>query len=255
MRFASLGSGSRGNALVVEAGKTRVLLDCGLGVTEVVTRLARRGLEATELDGIVVTHEHADHVGGVAGLARRYEIPVYLTYGTLAGLNGDRGGLGRTTMIDSHMPFAIGDIQLCPFPVPHDAHEPVQFVFSDGNVRLGVLTDTGSSTPHIECMLSGLDGLVLECNHDLAMLEKGSYPPMLKRRIAGRFGHLDNDSAAELLCRIDCGRLQHFIAAHLSQQNNTPELVRSGMAGALGCTPDWIIVADQQNGFDWCVMR
>jgi len=252
MRFASLGSGSRGNALVVEAGKTRVLLDCGLSVTEVATRLARRGLEVTDVDAIVVTHEHADHIGGVAGLARRYEIPVYLTYGTLAALDGDRGALGPTTIIDSHMPFAIGDVQLCPFPVPHDAHEPVQFVFSDGNVRLGVLTDTGSSTPHIERMLSGLDALMLECNHDLAMLARGSYPAVLKQRIAGRFGHLDNDSAAELLGHVDCSRLQHFIAAHLSQQNNTPELVRSKTASALGCAPDGIIVADQQNGFEWC---
>jgi len=254
MRFVSLGSGSRGNALIVEVGKTRLLLDCGFGVTEVTTRLARRGLEADDLDAIVVTHEHADHVDGVTALARKYDIPVYLTYGTLTSLDGDREATAPITVIDSDTPFAIGDIELRPFPVPHDAHEPVQFVFSDGEVRLGVLTDTGSSTPHIERILSGLDALMLECNHDLDMLAGGNYPARLKQRIAGRFGHLDNGSAARLLGNIDCSRLRYFIAAHLSQQNNTPELARTAIAGALNCTPDWIIVADQQSGFEWCVL-
>lgn len=251
MRFASLGSGSQGNALVVEAGSTRVLLDCGLGLNEVKARLARSGIEAGELDAIVVTHEHDDHVGGVARLARKFEIPVYMTQGTLTALNGARGGISRITVIDSHTPFAIGDIEVRPYPVPHDAREPAQFVFGDGKSSLGVLTDTGSSTPHIESMLSGLDALVLECNHDPGMLANGSYPPHLRQRIAGRFGHLDNASAAALLGRLDCSRLKHVIAAHLSQQNNTPALARQALAGALGCEADWIGVADQRSGFDW----
>ena len=255
MRFASLGSGSQGNALVVEAGSTRLLLDCGFGIRDTEARLARLGLKADDLDAIIVTHEHDDHVGGVARLARKYELPVYLTHGTLTALDGARSRIAQITLIDSHTPFAIGDIEVRPYPVPHDAREPAQFVFSDGGASLGMLTDTGSSTPHIESMLSGLDALVLECNHDLDLLAKGSYPPYLKQRISGRLGHLDNETAARLLASLDCSRLQHLIAAHLSQQNNTPELARAAMAQALGCEPEWIAVADQQDGFDWRELR
>jgi len=251
MRFASLGSGSQGNALVVEAGRTRLLLDCGFGLGESAARLARLGLEPRDLNAIVVTHEHDDHIGGVARLARKYELPVYLTYGTLTALDGERAAVAEITLIDSHTPFAVGDIEVRPYPVPHDAREPAQFVFGDGNATLGVLTDAGASTPHIATMLSGLTALVLECNHDSAMLANGSYPPSLKRRIASRFGHLANDVAAQLLAGLDCSRLQHLIAAHLSQQNNTPELARAAMAGAIGCAPEWVCIATQDEGFAW----
>ena len=251
MRFASLGSGSQGNGLVVEAGGTRLLLDCGFGLRDTEARLARHGLGADDLDAIIVTHEHDDHVGGVSRLARKHEIPVYLTYGTLMALDGAHSGIAQITIIDSHTPFAIGDIEVRPYPVPHDAREPAQFVFSDGKVRLGVLTDTGSSTPHIESVLSGLEALVLEYNHDRDLLAQGNYPPSLKQRIGGRFGHLDNGTAAQLLASLDCSRLQHLIAAHLSQQNNTPELARMAAAQALNCAPEWIGVADQQSGFGW----
>ena len=251
MRFASLGSGSQGNALIVEAGSTRLMLDCGFGIGECVSRLERLGLEPADLDAILVTHEHDDHIGGVARFTRKHELPVFLTYGTLTALNGERGAPAEITIIDSHTPFAIGDIEVRPFPVPHDAREPAQFVFSDGAATLGVLTDVGSSTPHITSMLSGLSALVLECNHDADLLANGAYPPSLKRRIASRFGHLANDAAAQLLAGLDCSRLQHLIAAHLSQQNNTPDLARTAMADAVGCTPDWIGVATQEDGFSW----
>lgn len=251
MRFASLGSGSQGNALIVEAGSTRLMLDCGFGIGECVSRLERLGLEPADLDAILVTHEHDDHIGGVARFARKHELPVFLTYGTLTALNGERGAPAEITIIDSHTPFAIGDIEVRPFPVPHDAREPAQFVFSDGAATLGVLTDVGSSTPHITSMLSGLNALVLECNHDADLLANGAYPPSLKRRIASRYGHLANDAAAQLLAGLDCSRLQHLIAAHLSQQNNTPDLARAAMADAVGCTPDWIGVATQEDGFSW----
>ena len=251
MRFASLGSGSQGNALVVEAGRTRLMLDCGFGITEAAARLGRLGLEPGDLDAILVTHEHDDHIGGVARLARKYELPVYLTYGTLTALDSERAAVAEITIIDSHTPFAIGDIEVRPYPVPHDAREPAQFVFSDGSATLGVLTDVGAATPHIATMLSGLSALMLECNHDSGMLASGNYPPSLKRRIASRFGHLANDTAAQLLAGLDCSRLQHLIAAHLSQQNNTPALARAAMADAIGCAPDWVGVATQEDGFAW----
>jgi phosphoribosyl 1,2-cyclic phosphodiesterase len=141
------------------------------------------------------------------------------------GLWPDRAN-ERTTIIDSHEPFSVGDLGIQPFPVPHDAREPVQFVLSDGAARLGVLTDAGHVTSHMVAMLDGCDALVLECNHDAAMLAKGSYPPVLKRRMGGPWGHLDNAAAASLLAQLDMSRLRHVVAAHLSEQNNSPMLAR-----------------------------
>lgn len=250
MRFASLGSGSEGNALIVEAGATRVMLDCGFSTSETIRRLERLGLEPTALDAILVTHEHDDHVGGVARFARKFGIPVYLSHGTAAALS-ERSAIAGTVIIDSHTPFAIGDIEVLPYPVPHDAREPTQFVFSDGAARLGVLTDAGSSTSHIEAMLSGLGALVIECNHDRDMLMGSTYPERLKQRISGRFGHLDNAQAAQIVANIDRRSLQHVIAAHLSQKNNHPELARAALAGVLDCAPEWVAVATQADGFDW----
>lgn len=249
MRFASLGSGSEGNGLVVEAGGTRVLMDCGFGLAESVTRLARLGLAPDDLAGIVVTHEHGDHIGGVGRLARKYRLPVWLTAGTLA-MAQDLDGVA-VQVIDSHAAFAVDGLEIQPYPVPHDAREPVQYVFGDGNRRLGVLTDTGCSTPHIEAMLAGVDALVLECNHDAAMLENGPYPPMLKRRVGGRFGHLENGQSAALLAKLRHDRLRCVIAAHVSQKNNTDALARRALAGALDCADDDVHVACQRAGFDW----
>jgi phosphoribosyl 1,2-cyclic phosphodiesterase len=251
MRFASLGSGSSGNALLVESGKTRLLIDCGFGLAETGARLARLGVAATELDAILVTHEHDDHGGGVARLARRHEIPVYLTHGTHSALGRQAAAIPHVVLIHGEESFAIGDVEVRPYTVPHDAREPVQFVLADGVAALGVLTDVGEATPHIARMLSGLEALVLECNHDRELLANGPYPARLKQRVGGRHGHLDNGAAAALLESLDCSRLRHLVAAHLSQQNNTPELARSALAGALGCEPDWIGVATQDEGFGW----
>jgi phosphoribosyl 1,2-cyclic phosphodiesterase len=159
MRFASLGSGSEGNGLVVEAGSTRVLMDCGFGLADSTARLARLKLDVSDLAGIVVTHEHGDHIGGVGRLARKHKLPVWLTAGTLSMAQDLDGVMVR--VIDSHAAFAVDGLEIQPYPVPHDAREPVQFVFGDGNRKLGVLTDVGCSTPHIEAMLAGLDALVL----------------------------------------------------------------------------------------------
>jgi phosphoribosyl 1,2-cyclic phosphodiesterase len=250
IRFASLGSGSEGNALLVESGRSRLLLDCGFSVAETVRRLERLDIAPESLDGILVTHEHDDHVGGVPRFARRFGTTVYLSHGTCMAV-ADKEQFADMVIIDSHTRFAVGDIEVMPYPVPHDAREPTQFVFGDGAARLGVLTDAGASTPHIEMMLSGLDALVIECNHDRELLRNSAYPERLKARIAGRYGHLDNGQAAQIVSSIDRQSLQHVIAAHLSQKNNRPELAVSALAGALGCTEDWVTVATQADGFDW----
>ena len=251
MRFASLGSGSSGNALLIESGGTRILLDCGFGVEVVSERLGRAGCDPADLDAILVTHEHSDHAGGVASLSDRFEVPVYLTRGTLSALGAEGRDIPRRVFIDPYTSFAIGAINVRPFTVPHDAREPVQFVLSDGAVRLGVLTDAGVPTPHIVEALSGVDALVMECNYDPAMLVAGPYPRWLKERIGGRLGHLANSASAEIMRAMDCSSLKHVIAAHLSKHNNTPELARAALAGALGCAAEWIGVATQEDGFAW----
>ena len=250
IRFASLGSGSAGNALLVEAGATRVLLDCGFGLRETSARLARLGRTPDELSAIVVTHEHGDHLGGVFRLARRHALPVWLTHGTWAACGEDDVGLDLR-IVDSHRAFGLGALELQPFPVPHDAREPVQYVFAAGGRRLGVLTDIGEVTPHVRAMLDACDALVLECNHDAGMLARSAYPASLKRRIAGRYGHLENSAAAGLLAQIDCSRLQHLVAAHLSERNNSPQLALAALAPVLGRDPAWIDVASPEAGFGW----
>lgn len=251
MRFASLGSGSEGNALVVQVGETCILMDCGFSLTDTVARLARLDLVAEGLSGIVVTHEHGDHIAGVARLARKHSIPVWLTHGTRQMHGQVFDDLHGLTEISPYHSFSIGELQIQPYAVPHDAAEPVQYVFSDGAKRLGVLTDTGCATPHIEAMLNGCDALVLECNHDAAMLANGDYPYTLKQRVGGRFGHLNNAEAAALLSSLDNRRLQHIVAAHLSRKNNTRELAVGALSAALNCSAEWINVATQQEGLGW----
>ncbi|HYN53171.1 MAG TPA: MBL fold metallo-hydrolase [Methylotenera sp.] len=253
MRFASLGSGSAGNALIVEVNRTRLMLDCGFSVKEATLRLARLNLAPTDLTGIVITHEHDDHAGGAFKFAAKYNLPVWLTYGTLKMVERympNQHDL-QLNVINSHQEFTINDIQVLPYPVPHDAREPVQYVFSDGNRTLGVLTDVGRITPHIEEKLSGCNALVLECNHDASMLQSGPYSWSLKQRVGGDLGHLENLETANLLAKLDNTKLQHILAAHLSAKNNTPLLAKAALSSVLGCEIDWVGIADQLLGFDW----
>ncbi len=249
MKFASLGSGSKGNAMLVWHQQTCVMVDCGFSARETEQRLARLAISAESLSGILLTHEHGDHIRGAGALARKYGLPVWATRGTAAHLS--LGKLPDSRCIDVHQNFAIEALEVQPFPVPHDASEPCQYVFSDGQARLGILTDTGSITNHICEQLSGCDALVLECNHDSEMLAEGPYPASLKQRVGGRLGHLSNTQAAGLLAEIDTGSLQHLVAAHLSEQNNSRQAVRQALSEVLGCESDWISIADQETGFDW----
>ena len=253
MRFASLGSGSAGNCLVVEQANTRVLLDCGFSTNEVLKRLQKLALVPQQITGILVTHEHDDHAKGAFKFAAKYNIPVWLTHGTFKMCQRylPENAKLSINIIDSHNHFEIQALNITPYPVPHDAREPTQFTFSDGQYKLGVLTDAGSTTPYIEQMLSACDALVLECNHDLTMLENGPYAWPLKKRVGSRLGHLDNQTAAALLARLDSSKLKHIIAAHLSAKNNTQQLAKQALSQALNCEHNWVGVAEQAEGFAW----
>lgn len=255
MRFCSLGSGSTGNATLVEAddlgGATRLLIDCGFTLKELGLRLARCGVEAQSITAVFVTHEHGDHVGCALALARRYGIPLWMSRGTWRAIGSPDIGHDLLRYARDGETLAIGALEIAPYTVPHDAAEPLQLSCSDGARRLGVLTDAGCITPHLTAALQRCDALLLECNHDRAMLAASSYPASLKRRVGGTLGHLANDSAAELLraCRHD--RLRHVVAAHLSLQNNRAELAAAALATVLGGRPDDIVVADARAGFGW----
>lgn len=253
MRFASLGSGSEGNALLVQAGPTTVLVDCGFGLRKTVERCAALGVDAADIAAIVVTHEHSDHVGGVPRVARRFDIPVWLTFGTLAATESRWQGC-TLRGFDSHDPFVVDELEVRPFPVPHDAREPAQMVLSDGVHTLGVLTDVGETTPVIEASLARCDALFLEANHCEDLLAGSRYPPSLKARIAGRYGHLSNRVAAAMLGRLAHGGLRHVVAAHLSRENNRPELARAAFATALGGAATDVLVATQDEGLGWVTL-
>jgi len=248
-----LGSGSAGNATVISAGATHLLIDCGFPARETARRLERLGLSPDQLAGVLVTHEHGDHLGGVGPFARRYRLPVWLTTGTLSVWNNPAPDI---RIVNPHgASFTIGELEIQPYPVPHDAREPSQFVFSSSGRRLGLLSDAGCITPHMRSVLDGCDALLLECNHDVEALENGPYPYALKRRVGGDRGHLSNAQAASLLATIDCSRLRHLALIHLSETNNAPALALAAVTRALGgdldCMPDWLSCADQTEGLGW----
>ena len=254
IRFKSLGSGSSGNATVVQArgaaGLTHLLVDCGLGIRELDKRLAAAGMLAEQIDAIFVTHEHGDHVGCARQLALRERIPVYMSEGTYAAI-GQPDFAGLLRIACDGAAIALRDMEVRPFTVPHDAREPLQLTCDDGSVRLGLLTDLGHVTAHVQQELAACATLLLECNHDEAMLRASAYPPFLKRRVGGDYGHLANSAAAALAqALLPAGKLRQVVAAHLSEQNNTPELARAALEQAIGTAAE-IHVADGRSGSGW----
>ncbi|WP_456374216.1 MBL fold metallo-hydrolase [Thiolapillus sp.] len=250
MRFASLGSGSKGNATLIQAGRTCLLLDCGFSLRELELRMARLHMHPGQLQAVLVTHEHGDHLKGVGPLARKYGMPVWMTHGTWR--NAPCGDIPELRLFGSHTPaFRIGDVHVSPFAVPHDAREPIQFTFEHDGVKLGILTDAGSFTPHMLAAIEDVDALLLECNHDTGMLRDGPYPPRLQARVGGDYGHLSNAQAADLLSRIRHQRLQHLVIGHLSEQNNCPEIARRTVAAVSEDLDERISVLCQTGISGW----
>lgn len=250
MRFATLGSGSRGNAHLIETTQVRVLVDCGFPAREIERRLAQLDVAADTLDAILITHEHTDHIRGLGPLARRHKLPAWMTAGTHGAANC--GDLPELHTIDSHAKgFYIGDLEVFPYPVPHDSREPCQFNFHCAEQRLGILTDVGHITPHIIENLSRCDSLILEFNHDTEMLASGPYPPSLQNRVGGSHGHLNNQQSVDLLSQLDLGRLQHLIAAHLSEKNNSRECVEQTLLQAHQQLESRLSIADQHTAAGW----
>lgn len=249
MRIASLGSGSRGNATLIEDGNTCVLIDLGFSVKETVSRLRRLGREPEDVHAILVTHEHADHIHGVAPFARKFNTAVYMTPGT--GHARKPGRIPELHAVNCHRGFRVGSLGIEPVPVPHDAKEPCQYIVSSKGKRVGVLTDLGHISRYVAERYRECDAMLLECNHDLELLEQGPYPWSLKQRVGGIHGHLNNLQSAELVTELELGRLQHLILCHISEQNNRPELAVDAMEPALDSWSGEMHVARQECGFDW----
>ncbi len=254
LRFRSLGSGSTGNATLVEATvggrRSRLLVDCGFALRQLDARLERAGLVAGDIDAIFVTHEHGDHIGCAHALSRRERIPVWMSEGTWLATGGhDFEGL--LNLARDGLDIGVGALTVQPFTVPHDAREPLQLRCTDGARSLGILTDLGHATPHVLARLAGLQALLLEFNHDTDLLAGSAYPPFLKHRVGGNYGHLSNEAAAAIARAVLHDGLRHVVAAHLSEQNNRPAIVRRLMAEALGGHEDEMLTATAADGSPW----
>lgn len=253
LRFRSLGSGSSGNATLVEVcglRPFRLLIDCGLGIKQLLHRIEKAGLTIEDIDAVFITHEHGDHIGCAHALCLRYRIPVWMSRGTYAAIGApDFEDLlhwardGETIALDG--------LQVVPFTVPHDAREPLQLTCNDGSSKFGILTDLGHATPHVMAHLADSNALLLECNHDTELLSGSSYPAFLKQRVGGPYGHLSNLAASNIARDLMHPRLQHVVAAHLSVQNNRPALVQTMLAETLSSPVSEIVVATPDHGCGW----
>ena len=254
LRFRNLGSGSAGNATIVEGGtgaqSRRLLVDCGLGIRQLQSRLGQAGLASEQIDAVFITHEHSDHIGCVRTLALRQRIPVWMSHGTYAAI-GSPDFEGLLHLAQDGQAIDLGSFEALPFTVPHDAREPLQLRCSDGAAHLGLLTDLGHASAHVLEHLAGCHALLLESNHDPELLAASRYPLFLQRRVGGDYGHLANAAAAGILRAVRHSGLQCVVAAHLSAQNNRPDLVRPLLASALDWEAERIGVADPVQGTGW----
>ena len=257
LRFKSLGSGSSGNATLVESQSdlqtTHLLIDCGLRLRDLESQLIAAGTCAEDIDAIFITHEHGDHIGCARSFVKRYSTPLWMSQGTWFAIQ-DEAWTPHQHLLNvarDGISIEIGELQARPFTVPHDAREPLQLRCTDGERHLGIVTDLGHPSSHVVASLQGCHALLLEANHDPDLLEASSYPSFLKKRVAGPWGHLANQAAAELLSSVKHAHLNHVQAAHLSERNNTPDLARISLSSALGCKPSDIAIAAPATGSDW----
>ena len=230
MRFCLLGSGSKGNSIYIESRSTAIIIDQGFSHKDLNRRLEVRGLEASSISGILVTHEHQDHIRGVGITARKLNIPVYATAGTLNRKRSIFNGGELLNPIESGEPFSLGPFEILPYRVSHDAEDPVQYCIRTGKKKISVATDLGFVSTLVEQCLQDSDLVVVEANHDVDMLKKGSYPWHLKQRIMSRVGHLSNKNAADIIFNISSrSKKPKIVLAHLSEENNRPDLAEKAV--------------------------
>lgn len=236
--FQVLASGSKGNSVLVCSQKTRILVDAGISCKELVRRMDKSPVGAKRLDALLISHEHSDHVSAAGVLSRKFNLPVYVTRGTLDNLPPTVGQLSSITVFGTGRCFDIGDLHIHPFAISHDAGEPAGFIIEHNGSRLGICTDLGIATNLVKVRLQGCHGLVLEANHDVKKLLEGPYPPFLKQRIKGKHGHLSNEDACTLLETVYHEDLRCVVFAHLSETNNHPDLVLES-SRRLRQSPKW----------------
>ena len=246
VRVTILASGSKGNSAVVSSARTRILVDAGLSHRELRKRAALCGEELSSLSAILITHEHADHVGGLRVLAKKTGATVYMTRATYRGWqqwereqqSDEPPRIERLETFEAGRPFWIGDVDITPFTIPHDAADPVGFTFRIDGIKIGYVTDLGYIPASVKHHLKACDGLVIESNHDLEMLRTGPYPWVVKQRVMSRTGHLSNDALAEFLSdSYDSASAAFLVLAHISEQNNHPAIVRKSAEEALRLRP------------------
>jgi len=248
MRINPLASGSSGNSFLVQCNGSAVLVDAGLSAKQLCLRLETIGVDPKSLRGILVSHGHSDHVKGVGVLSRKYKLPVWMNKSTWAVVKGGVGSVHRLEIFETGKVFCAAGFKVHPFSVPHDCADPVGFRLSMGSARLGIATDLGTATGLIATLLTGVQVVVLESNHDPQMLMDGPYPWELKQRVRGRLGHLSNPDSARLLQRIFSDELQTVILAHMSETNNRAEL-------ALGCAQSSLREFLDQDGRICCATQ
>ncbi|MBV9573929.1 MAG: MBL fold metallo-hydrolase [Acidobacteriales bacterium] len=236
-----LASGSRGNATLLESASTRILVDAGLSCRETFKRMKAANSDPRTLSAILITHEHADHIYGLIVLANKLNLPVFMNEATYQAWEkavrdacGEVPRLPKVELFSSGHYFVVGDITVMPFTIPHDAADPVGFTLRSGGVKVGIATDLGYLPPNVCDQLRGCDVLVIESNHDLEMLRGGPYPWSVKQRVMSRVGHLSNETLADFFARDYDGCASYIVLAHLSEQNNHPELARTAAERALG---------------------
>lgn len=272
LRFSNLSSGSKGNATLVQARgtsgpSTQLLVDCGLGRKELFHRLSNVGVAPEELHGIFITHEHADHIGSAFQVALQLHIPLFMGRGTwracsqptaktqTAHIQLTRAASaweqGLVRFIADTQSFILHGMEVTPITVPHDAKEPLQLLCSDGQAKLGILTDLGHISAHVHAHFADCSALMVECNHDAALLAQSDYPPFLRQRIGGDYGHLSNGQSAQAIAAWTHPKLKNLLCAHLSEQNNHPDLVRHAVSQVLGCNESEVLCATQHSASPW----